>query len=141
MVNLDYEALLVYLYLAEHPYGQGIKKNKKYNMKLVRILAFITGLLTLAWQVIQVVKGNGQNIFLVADIILGIALMVTALLKPTDKNISWLMAALGFACGVFATATFGALTMGTYNFGAFTTTVGLLPCLASLMWLIKKQKI
>jgi peptidoglycan/LPS O-acetylase OafA/YrhL len=110
-------------------------------MKLVRILAFTTGLLTLAWQLIQLAKGNGQNIFLIADIILGFVLIVTALLKPNDKNISLLIAALGFACGVFATATFGALTMGAYNFGAFTTTAGLIPCFASLLWLIKKQKV
>jgi peptidoglycan/LPS O-acetylase OafA/YrhL len=108
-------------------------------MKLVKILAFSTGLLTLVWQIMQVANGKGQNIFLIADIILGIALMVTASLKTNDKNTSWLNAALGFACGVFATATFGALTMSTYNFGAFTTTVGLVPCLASLVWLIRNQ--
>jgi peptidoglycan/LPS O-acetylase OafA/YrhL len=109
-------------------------------MKLVRILAFSTGILTLVWQILQIVKGNGQNIFLIADIILSVLLMVTALLKPNAKNTSLLIIALGFACGVFATATFGGLTMGTYNFGAFTTTVGLAICLASLLWLIRNQK-
>jgi peptidoglycan/LPS O-acetylase OafA/YrhL len=109
-------------------------------MKIVRILAFATGLLTLAWQVLQIVNGKGQNIFLIADIILSFALMATAFLKLSDRNISWLQAALGFSCGVFATATFGGLTMGTYNFGAFTTTVGLVVCFVSLVWLIRKQK-
>jgi CDP-diglyceride synthetase len=109
-------------------------------MKIVRVIAFVTGLLTLAWQMIQIAKGNGQNIFLIADIILGMVLMATAWLKPNGKNTSWLIAALGYTCGVFATATFGALTMGTYNFGAFTTTAGLVPCLASLLWLIRNRK-
>ncbi len=109
-------------------------------MKLVRILAFSVGLLTLVWQIVQITNGKGQNIFLIADIILGIVLMITAFLKPNHNNANWLIAALGFACGVFATATFGALTMGTYNFGAFTTTLGLVPCFISLLWLIRKQK-
>jgi peptidoglycan/LPS O-acetylase OafA/YrhL len=109
-------------------------------MKLVRILVFSIGLLTLTWQLIEVIKGNIQNIFFIVDILLGIALIVTATLKPNAINTSWLNAALGFACGVFATATFGGLTMGTYNFGAFTTTVGLIPCLATLLWINRKQK-
>jgi peptidoglycan/LPS O-acetylase OafA/YrhL len=110
------------------------------QMKLVRILAFITGLLTLGWQIMQVAQGNAKNLFLIPDIILGIVLMVAAVLKPEGKNISWLIAALGYACGVFATATFGGLTMGTYDFGAFTTTVGLVPCLGSIVWLICNKK-
>jgi peptidoglycan/LPS O-acetylase OafA/YrhL len=109
-------------------------------MKAIRILTFITGLLTLGWQIMQIAKGNAKNLFLIPDIILGIVLMVAAVLKPEGKNISWLIATLGYACGVFATATFGGLIMGTYDFGAFTTTVGLVPCLGSILWLIRKRK-
>jgi peptidoglycan/LPS O-acetylase OafA/YrhL len=109
-------------------------------MKVVRILTFITGLLTLAWQVIQIINGKAQNVFLVADIILGILLIAVALMKPEPQKKSWLIAALGYACGVFATATFGGLTMGTYNFGALTTTLGLIPCLYSIIWLIYKHR-
>jgi peptidoglycan/LPS O-acetylase OafA/YrhL len=109
-------------------------------MKVIRITTFLVGILTLVWQVVQVANGKAQNMFFVADIILGIALMATALLKPTDKNTIWLIAALGYACGVFATATFGGLTMRTYNFGAFTTTLGLIPCLGCIIWLIYNKK-
>jgi peptidoglycan/LPS O-acetylase OafA/YrhL len=117
-----------------------ITLKQSINMKAVRIIAFSTGLLTLVWQIMQIANGKGQNIFLIADIILAIVLMATALLKPEGKNVTWLIAALGFACGVFSTATFGGLTMDTYNFGAFTTTVGLLLCLACIIWFQYKKK-
>ncbi len=110
-------------------------------MKTVRIIAFLTGFLTLAWQVLQIVKGNGMNIFLIPDIILGIVLMITSFLKPIGSNVNWFIAALAYSCGVFATATFGGLLMNTYNFGAFTTTLGLVPCLFSIIWIIRKNKI
>jgi peptidoglycan/LPS O-acetylase OafA/YrhL len=109
-------------------------------MKLVRIVTFIIGLLTLGWQFMQIAQGKIKNLFLIPDIILGILLMMVALLNPEGKNVKWLITALGYACGVFATATFGGLTMGTYNFGAFTTTLGLLPCLGSIIWLIHKKE-
>lgn len=110
-------------------------------MKIVRVLTFITGFLTFAWQVLQVIQGNGKNLFLVPDIILGILLVAVAFLKPTVDNEKWLIAALSYACGVFATATFGGLVMDTYDFGAFTTTVGLVLCLLSIIWLIRKHKL
>jgi hypothetical protein len=109
-------------------------------MKTVRIITFLVGLLTLVWQGMQVANGKAQNMFFIADIFLGAFLIASAILKPIEKNISWLMVALAYASGVFSTATFGGLTMGTYNFGAFTTTLGLIPCLGSIVWLISQKK-
>ena len=105
--------------------------------RTARTFAFIIGSLTVLWQIMQVVEGNFRNLFFPTDLILGAALMITALLKPTIKNQLLLLAAYAFSVGVFATATLGGMLVGSYNFGAFTTTIALVPCSIFLVLLAK----
>jgi hypothetical protein len=104
-----------------------MENNKKNST--AKVVAIIVGALTLAWQVLQIINGKAINMFLIADIILGIALIAAALKANTKNGEIYLLIAFAFSAGVFATATFGGLTMGTYNFGAATTTLALIPCL------------
>jgi hypothetical protein len=106
-------------------------------LKTARIIGFITGLLTLAWQVIQIMNGKGENIFLVADIILGIFLIISSLVNETKNGSLYLLLAYTYSAGVFSVATFGNLTIGTYNFGAFTTTLGLVPSVIFMVLISK----
>lgn len=106
-------------------------------IKTARIFAFVIGSLTVLWQVLQVVDGNFRNLFFPSDLLLGVALMITALLKPSSKNLLLLLAAYAFSAGVFATATLGGILVGSYDFGAFTTTVALVPCFVFLVLLAK----
>ncbi len=96
-------------------------------IRIARIFAFIIGTLTLIWQLVQIVTGNAINQFLIPDLLLGIALVGASFLTPTQRGVSLLLAAFGFTAGVFAVATFGGLLTQTYDFGAFTTTIGLIP--------------
>ncbi len=105
---------------------------KKKVVRLGRFFAFIIGLLTLLWQVIQVANGNFKNLFFTPDILLGLGLILASLVRPRIKAILALIIAYAFSSGVFATATFGGLLVGSYDFGAFTTTLALIPCIIFL---------
>lgn len=109
------------------------------SITAIRTIALIVGIGTLLWQVIQLVNGNAQNMFFVADIIFAGALAIAALIKNKPKAIAAMQVAFSGLAGVFAVATFGALTMGTYAFGPFTTTVGLLLCLPCIFFLYKSS--
>ena len=105
---------------------------KKKVVRLGRVFAFVIGLLTAVWQVMQVANGNFRNLFFTPDILLGVGLILASLVKPGNNAILALIIAYAFSSGVFATATFGGLLVGSYDFGAFTTTLALIPCIIFL---------
>ncbi len=111
---------------------------KKKDFLAARIIAFAIGLLTLLWQVMKIAQGNFQNLFFIPDIILGIALIAASLVKINNNGVLYLLLAYVFSVGVFGTATFGGLLTGTYDFGAFTTTVALIPCIIFIVLLSKE---
>ncbi|MEM7575452.1 MAG: hypothetical protein AAF433_21290 [Bacteroidota bacterium] len=102
-----------------------------------RILAILIGSLTLLYQVMEIANGNALNFFLVGDIILGIVLIAAAFTQPVARRPLYLLTAFAYTSGVFMIATFGGLVVGTYDFGAFTTTVGLIPALAMVVLLLR----
>ena len=109
-----------------------------------RIFAYLIGGLTLLWQGSEVLNGRLLNQFLIADIILGI-LLITAARFPNQQNAALaLFAAYAYSVGVFMVVTTGGLLLNRYDFGAFTTTSGLIPCtifsfLLSRWLLVKPQ--
>ncbi len=111
-------------------------------IRLARSFAFLIGSLTLVWQAWEVSQGRLFNQFLVADIILGILLMVAAGLPNRFNSVLTMLIAYAYSCGVFMVATTGGLLLSTYDFGAFTTTLGLIPCSVFTIllshWLIQK---
>ncbi len=110
------------------------------NNKMIssaKIIGAIIGLLTIAWQIMQIVNGKAFNMFLIADFILGIALILAAISKVKKNQPLYLLMAFMFSAGVFATATFGGLMTNTYNFGAITTTLALIPCVIYSVLLAK----
>lgn len=111
---------------------------KKKNFLWARIIGFIIGLLTLLWQVMQIAQGNFQNLFFIPDIMLGAALISASLVRTNRNGVLYLLLAYAFSVGVFGTATFGGLLTGTYDFGAFTTTVALVPCIIFIVLLSKE---
>ena len=106
---------------------------------VARVLAVITGSLTLLYQFMEVLNGNAKNLFLVGDIVLGIVLIAAAFARPVASRPLYLLAAFAYTSGVFMIATFGGLVVGTYDFGAFTTTIGLVPSLAMVVLLLRHQ--
>lgn len=101
-------------------------------MKIIRILAILVGFGTVIWQISEWSQGRAQNMFFVADVVIGLYLGLSAFIPSARSAQVNLLAAFGLIAGVFSVATFGALTMGIYDFGPFTTTIGLiisLPCM------------
>ena len=107
-------------------------------LKIIRIVAVLVGLGTVLWQVMQWQSGNWQNMFFWPDIIVGLFLGFAAFVK-VERWASILML-VGFAgmAGIYSVATLGTLTMGAYDFGAFTTTVGLVFCLPAIWVLVRR---
>ncbi|MDX2061858.1 MAG: hypothetical protein SFY70_02235 [Bacteroidia bacterium] len=106
---------------------------------LARIFGGIIGGLTLAWQGWQVALGEAQNFFFIPDVLLGIFLVVASLRNESPRAVAGLLWAYGYTTGVFATATFGGLLMGTYDFGAATTSVGLVPSICFSVLLAQQR--
>lgn len=97
-------------------------------VKLARVFAFLVGGLTLVWQGWEVISGRLFNQFLIADIILGIFLIAAAMLPNRFHSALAMLVAYAYSGGVFVVATTGGLLLSKYNFGAFTTTLGLISC-------------
>lgn len=97
-------------------------------IRSARIFAALIGGLTLMWQGGEVLNGELLNRFLVADIILGLLMIVAAALPRRYDSVLAMLVAYAYSSGVYAVATTGGLLLGSYDFGAFTTTLGLVPC-------------
>ena len=95
--------------------------NKSNLISVARVLAVITGSLTLLYQLMEVLNGNAKNLFLVGDIILGIVLIAAAFARPVARRPLYLIAAFAYTSGVFMIATFGGLVVGTYDFNLVKT--------------------
>jgi hypothetical protein len=110
--------------------------------RLARIFAFLIGGLTLLYQVGEVLSGRLFNQFLVADLVLGILMIAAAGVPNRFNSVLAMLVAYAYACGVFMVATTGGLLISRYDFGAFTTTVGLFPCSIFTVllsrWLVQK---
>lgn len=108
------------------------------NLKTIRVLAIVVGLSTIAWQIMQISNDNMRNMFLIADIGIGLLLALTALVS--NKKTAALLMLIMFSAigGVFSVATFGDLTLGQYKFGSFTTTVGIVISLISIIILYRQ---
>ena len=98
----------------------------------------VVGVATFIWQMIELMNGNARNMFFAADIIFAVALVAAALIKHDAKASAAMLVAFSGMAGVYAVATFGALTTGTYAFGPFTTTVGLIACLPCMVALYNR---
>ena len=107
-------------------------------MTFIRIVAILVGFGTVLWQVMQWQSGNWQNMFFWPDILVGLFLGGAAFLKGPRLPALLMLAGFGLMAGIYSVATLGTLTMGTYDFGAFTTTVGLIACLPAMAWLVKR---
>ncbi|WP_287127479.1 hypothetical protein [Candidatus Cyanaurora vandensis] len=111
-------------------------------INLARFFALLIGGLTLVWQGWEVISGRLFNQFLAADIILGIFMIIAAVLPNRFNSALAMLAAYAYSCGVFMVATTGALLLSKYDFGAFTTTLGLIPCSIFVVllnrWLVQK---
>ena len=97
------------------------------NSLIIRIFAAGIGASTWAWQIYQIASGHTSNMFLVADIILGAFLIAAALMKPGKSTDAVLLSAFSYATGVYFVPTFGSIVTNNYDFGAFTTTIGMIP--------------
>jgi hypothetical protein len=95
-----------------------------------RVAAATLGLIVLGWQGWNAWRGDFYHRFLVADLLLGSALIVAASWRPDRASAVMMLAAFSAMGGVFLAATTGALLRGGYDLGAAATTVGLIPCLA-----------
>lgn len=100
-----------------------------------RVFAVVVGGLTLIYQIWQVSSGNGANQFLVADIVLGVCLIVSASLSARFVAALAMLAAYSYAAGVYVVATAGGLLLGMYDLGVASTTLGLVPCVAFIILL------
>lgn len=111
-------------------------------IRLARVFALSIGGLTLLWQAWEVINGRLFNQFLIADVLLGLGLIVAALLRNRLYSSLAMLIAYAYSVGVFMVATTGGLLMSKYDFGAFTTTLGLVPCSLFTVflcrWLIQK---
>ena len=107
-------------------------------MKIVRVVAVLVGFGTVLWQVLQWQSGNWQNMFFWPDIIVGLFLGGAAFIRQERKAALLMLAGFGLMAGIYSVATLGTLTLGAYDFGAFTTTVGLVFCLPAMAFLFKR---
>ncbi|MBW4558337.1 MAG: hypothetical protein KME59_20900 [Trichormus sp. ATA11-4-KO1] len=111
-------------------------------IRLARVFSLLIGGLTLIWQGWEVVNGRLFNQFLIADIILGIFMIIAAVLPNRFKSVLTMLVAYAYSGGVYMVATTGGLLLSEYNFGAFTTTLGLFPCIIFVIllsrWLVQK---
>ncbi|SIN76727.1 hypothetical protein SAMN05444166_0729 [Singulisphaera sp. GP187] len=99
-------------------------------IRQARATAFGLGLAVLGWQGWNAHQGRFVHAFLVADLVVGLFLVVAAA-WPSDRTATALMMA-GFSAmaAVFLSATTGRLLLGNaFDPGTVLTTVGLVPCL------------
>ncbi len=107
-------------------------------MKLIRLIAILVGFGTVIWQITEAAQGRSQNMFFIADIIAGLGLGISALVKPQKTATILMLIFFALISGIFMVATFGALTMGTYAFGPMTTTIGLIASIPCIYLLAEK---
>lgn len=105
-------------------------------MKIVRILAILVGFGTVAWQVMQWSQGNAQNMFFIADIIVGLYLGFVAFLPKVRLALVHMFAGFGLMSGIYLVSTLGTVTMiGGLEAGAMSTLIGLVATLPSMVWI------
>ncbi|MEL6687765.1 MAG: hypothetical protein AAFP97_09090 [Pseudomonadota bacterium] len=108
-------------------------------MKFIRIIAILVGFGTVAWQMMEMSQGRGQNMFFWADIIVGIYLGAVAFLPNVRAAQVHMLAGFGLMSGIYLVATLGTIAMeGALNEGATSTLIGLIFTLPSMTLLGRK---
>jgi hypothetical protein len=99
-------------------------------IRFSRAVALVLGLAVLGWQAVNARNGRLVHLFLVADLAIGLALIVAALWPGERGAAAGMLAAFSALAGVFLAATTGRLLLGGYDLGTALTSLGLVPCLA-----------
>ena len=115
------------------------------TLAVIRIITFLVGFLTVAWQILQATSGNVANAFFIPDLIVGVPLMIATLWPKSTKTsftiieLVWLIG-LSSMSGVYMVASFGALSLGEYtdDVGPATTSIGLVVCTPCMVILTKR---
>lgn len=96
-----------------------------------RLGAAALGVALLAWQVVNAARGRFVHAFLVPDLVLGVGLLGSALIRRDRPAAAALLAMFAATLGVFLSATSARLLLGGYDLGTALTSLGLVPCLAA----------
>ena len=108
-------------------------------MKLIRIVAILVGLGTVAWQGLQWSQGNAQNMFFIPDIIVGLYLGAAGMLPKVRAALIHMFAGFGLMSGIYLVATLGTWTVtGGLDAGAISTLVGLVFTLPAMIWIARR---
>jgi hypothetical protein len=97
--------------------------------RVARVFAIGTGLLTLCWQLVQGVNGIFPHRFTIAEIVAGVFLVGTGLMRSSPNSDRALLCSLCFTSGVFSVAT-GSLLVEPVEPGPIVATFAMLFCLA-----------
>ena len=114
------------------------------TLAVIRIITFLVGFLTVAWQILQAVTGNVSNAFFIPDLVVGVPLTLATLWPSTQTSFTiielvWLIG-LSSMSGIYLVASFGALSLGEYtdDVGPATTSIGLVVCIPCMVILSKR---
>ncbi len=104
-------------------------------MKAIRIIAILVGLGTIAWQMSELAAGRADNMFFLPDIVVGLFLAGSALIRPERRAQVLMLCGFGLMSGIYSVATLGQLWLGALDAGGISTAVGLAFTLPSMAWL------
>ncbi len=94
-----------------------------------RIVAYALGLAVLGWQAWNAARGRFLHPFLIADIGVGIGLIVAASWPGQRGPAVALLAGFAALGGIFLAASTGRLLLGGLDAGTVLAGFGILPCL------------
>ena len=106
----------------------------------VRVLTFLIGFLTVAWQILQAATGNWANAFFFPDLIVGVPLTIASFFAASFKvELSWLIG-LSSMSGIYLVSAVGAATEGMFtdSWGPTSTAIGLFVCFP-FMYILSKR--
>ena len=106
----------------------------------VRVVTFLVGFLTVAWQILQAATGNWANAFFFPDLIVGVPLTIATFFSASFVvELSWLVG-LSSMSGIYLVSAIGAATEGMFtdSWGPTTTAIGLVACYPC-MWVLSKR--
>ena len=112
-------------------------------LRRARTTAAALGLAVLAWQVGNAARGRFVHPFLVADLILGVGLIVASAWPGRRGPALAIFAGFAALGGVFLAASTGRALLGGFDVGTGLAGLGIVPCLVGAIglgrWLMQSE--